>query len=238
MVAAADRRLSNPDGSHYATHKKLLKIPYLKGAISYFGLAAIKRHGKKDLLISDFLSAFIRNNTSCTDLNSFSANLKGALSNIVTRNILRQCASGFHICGYNKNGIPDFWFFSNCALAQNYCYKDFQDEYNNPSSHFLGRDAKSFGWNGSDKNSISNHIRTYRNGDLRVHEAAWKALDNIYLELIKFPDFVMLTKEQEYKEYVKFKCKIIAYYYKNWAKKQVIAPPIDVLLMTSKGYID
>lgn len=76
MIAAADRRLSNEDGSFHATQKKLLQIPYLNGAISYFGIATIPRNGKL-LCVSGWLRDFIRNNAQCKDLQSFSNTAMG-----------------------------------------------------------------------------------------------------------------------------------------------------------------
>jgi hypothetical protein len=235
MVAAADRRLLNMNGSYHATRKKLLPIPYLKGAISYFGLAMIPR-GNKSLYISDWLRAFIRNNSNCNDIKSFSTKLRDELSRVVPSSSLRQVPSGFHICGYNKNGIPDFWYFSNIRGMQGYQYADLRTEYDAPSSHFLDRDAKKYGWNGSDKSSVSNNVRIYRNGDLRAHVVAWEILDYILENLAKFPDFKKPTTVQRYGEYVKFKFEIIAYFYKNWARKQIIGRPIDVFVMTKDGY--
>jgi hypothetical protein len=231
IVAAADRRLSNEDGSYHATRKKLLPIPYLNGAISYFGLAMLTRHNKP-LYISDWLRAFIQNNVQCKDLKSFSNNLRDELSKIVSGNILNRVPSGFQICGYDSNGIPDFWFFSNIGGMQEYQYINLGEEYDAPSSHFLERDAIKNGWNGLDKNSVSNYVQIYRNGDFRAHVAAWEVLDFILANLAKFPDFKIPTTAQQYGEYVKFKFEIIAYLYKKWARKQIIARPIDVLVLT------
>jgi hypothetical protein len=236
IVAAADRRLSNKNGSYGGTRKKLFPIPYLKGAISYFGLAVLIFPDKSELFISDWLTAFIRKNAQCDDLASFSSNLRDELSRIVPGRILKQRPSGFHICGYNINGIPDFWYFSNIGRMQGYQYTDLMVEYGAPSSHFLDRDAKQYGWNGSDMSSVSNNIRIYRNGDLRAHVVAWEILDAILENLAKFPDFKKPTTLQRYGEYVKFKFEIIAYFYKNWARKQIIGRPIDVLVMTKDGY--
>jgi len=236
MVAAADRRLSYKNGSYGGTRKKLFQIPYLKGSISYFGLAVLINPDGSELFISDLLMAFIRKNSHCDDLPSFSINLRNELSRVVPGNILKQNLSGFHICGYDSNGIPDFWYFSNIGRMEGYQYTDLKMEYGAPSSHFLDRDAKEYGWNGSDKISVSNNIRIYRNGDLRAHVVAWEILDDILKNLGKFPDFKIPTTPLRYGEYVKFKFEIIAYFYKNWAMKQIIGRPIDVVVMTKDGY--
>jgi hypothetical protein len=203
IVAAADRRISNMNGSHRATRKKIFPISYFKGAISYFGLAIIT-YKNRELYIGEWLKAFISNNTHCVDLKSFSAKLRDELTQLVPENILREEPSGFHICGYNSKGIPDFWYFSNIGERQDYnYYKDLRNKYFTPSSHFLGRDAIEYGWNGSDKSSVSNQVRSYRNGDFRAHVIAWEALDDIFDKLAKFHDFRIPATPQQYREYVK-----------------------------------
>ena len=59
LVAAADRRISMPDGSYHSTQRKLFRIPYLNGAVAYFGLAAVYPGGRQAYL-STWLSDFIR----------------------------------------------------------------------------------------------------------------------------------------------------------------------------------
>jgi len=236
IIAAADRRLLNMDGSYHATRKKLFPIPYLNGAISYFGLAVFSRPNRPNLYISDWLKDFIRNNAHCNELMSFSTSLRDELSNLVPDSILGKVPSGFHICGYDSNGNPDFWYFSNIGEMREFRYSDLRTTYDVPSSHFLGRDAIREGWNGSDKASVSNHARVYRNGDIRAHVIAWEALDGIFAKLDQFPDFKKPTTLQQYGEYVKFKFEIIAYFYKKWANVQIIARPIDVCVLTNDGY--
>ena len=136
-----------------------------------------------------------------------------------------------------KNGLPDFWFLSNIGPMKGFNYTC-QDHYPEPSSQFLERDAKAnFGWDGSDPGSAkSNIVQVYRNGDFRMHVVAWEELDSIFKKMQNFPDFKRPRNPKEYGDYVKFKFEVIAYFYKKWAKKQIIARPIDVfVLMPSKN---
>ena len=231
MITAADRRISNLDGTYHSTRRKLFKIDYLNGAVSYFGQAAVCS-GRKKVFLSDWLPNFIRRTTDANDLRTFATRLRNELSRIMPKYILRKHPSGFHICGYQKNGLPDFWFLSNIGLMKGFNYIC-QDHYAEPLSQFLERDAKAnFGWDGSNLGSAkSNIVQIYRNGDFRVHVAAWEKLDSIFKELQNFPDFNRPRNPKQYGDYVKFKFEVIAYFYKIWAKKKIIARPIDVFVL-------
>jgi len=62
MIAAADRRITYLDGRH-ENWKKLFKIHYLQGAISYFGLAEFHIKGKTGVInLSSWLPLFIKEN--------------------------------------------------------------------------------------------------------------------------------------------------------------------------------
>jgi len=109
-----------------------------------------------------------------------------------------------------------------------------QDHYEVPSSNFLQRDAKeNFGWDGSNLRSAKNIVQIYRNGDFRLHVIAWDKIDSIFKELQNFPDFNRPRNPEQYRDYVKFKFEVIAYIYKKWAKRVIIARPIDVLVLHS-----
>ena len=46
IIAAADRRISNQDGSYHSTRQKRFRVPRISGAVSYFGLAEFP-HGER-----------------------------------------------------------------------------------------------------------------------------------------------------------------------------------------------
>ncbi len=235
VVAAADRRLSNPDGSYRCHRRKLFGIPYLHGAISYFGLAEVVPRGRSTYL-ADWLPGFILKQSGVVDLQTFVHNLWDELQRVAPNDLLRKNASGFHICGYDARGLPDFWYLSNIGSMENLVYTDIKGAYAAPASHFLRRDAKTkFGWDGTDPATAINDARTYYNGDIRAHAALWDILDASLAALFQFPDFRRPTTPRGYGEYVKFKFEVIAYVYKKWAKKEIIAPPIDVIVLHNLG---
>jgi hypothetical protein len=232
LVAASDRRISKLDGSYDSTRRKLFSIPYLNGAVAYFGLAMVYPKGRPQYM-SDWLPNFIKRHSSAISLGSFAESLQVELNRIVPPDILGKSPSGFHICGYSDARLPDFWYLSNIGSLQSFRYADLEPQYSTPSSHFLDRDARrAFGWDGVTPLSARNGVQTYRNGDFRAHVAAWDLLDGIYSRLLLFPDFKQPGTPEEYGEYVRFKFEVIAYIYKKWAKKKIIARPIDVLVLT------
>lgn len=232
MVAAADRRLSKPDGSYDSTRRKLFPICYLNGAISYFGLASVFPNGRRTYL-SEWLPNFIRGQSNALDLGTFANNLRSRLHEVVPRAILQRNPSGFHICGYNNFGLPEFWSLTNIGRLEGFQHVDFKAQYGPPSADFLGRDAKELGWDGSDPSSARNVTWTYRNGDFRAHVAAWESLDEILMKMFQFPDFRRPSNVREYEDYIRFKFEFIAYLYKKWARKILIGRPIDVIVLKS-----
>lgn len=166
-------------------------------------------------------------------MKTFADNLRAELHKLVPAAILKQNPSGFHICGYNASQLPEFWSLTNVGGLKGYNHVDFKSRYGSPSSDFLERDAKqTFGWDGIDPASAKSGVLTYRNGDFRSHVAAWESLDEIFSRLLQFPDFRRPTDPQTYGEYVKFKFEVVAYIYKKWARKQIIARPLDVIVLS------
>ena len=231
VVAAADRRLSYPGGGYADTRRKVLGIPHLHGAVSYFGLAEVYPSGHKQYL-DDWLTAFINNHSGVPDLGAFAHELRQGLHQVIPEHVLQEKASGFHMCGYNAQNLPDFWYLSNIGCMEQFVYADLKPRYDAPASHFLGRDAVAeLGWDGKDPSTAAKGGRTYRNGDIRGHEALWDALGEGLAALFHFDDFKRPSEPREYGEYIKFKFEVIAYAYKKWAKKKLIARPIDVVVV-------
>jgi len=229
VVAAADRRISL-DGEYADSRRKVLGIPYLHGAVSYFGLAKVYPPGREQWL-DDWLSVFINSHSAVTDLGAFACELGRELGRVIPQSVLKRNASGFHICGYNQRGLPDFWYLSNIGCMDQFVYRDLSQRYDVPASHFLGRDAPAnFGWDGVDPSTARDGHQTYRNGDIRGHEALWDALGRGLTALFHLDDFQGPGDPRQYGEYVKFKFEVIAYVYRKWAKKKIIDKPIDVLV--------
>lgn len=230
IVFAADRRITI-QGKYDSVRKKLFKIEYLNAGISYFGLALVFPNGKETYL-SEWLPAFIRNQSDAVDMQDFADRLRNTLNTIVPPQILKAYPSGFHLAGHNAKGYPDFFYVSNIGRLDKLKYVELRSQYYVPSSHFLNRDARGLGWDSNDPNSIRNKNLTYRNGDIKAHVVAWEKLDEIFNTLFQFPDFKSPITIDDYEHYVKAKFEMIAYVYRQFAKTEIIARPIDVFCLS------
>ncbi|MBI4590546.1 MAG: hypothetical protein HY725_17085 [Candidatus Rokubacteria bacterium] len=226
LVAAADRRISS-DGGYFGTHPKLFRIPYLHGAISYFGLAVFRDSAANTCRFWDWLPAFIKRQTGVRDLRTFAYNLRDALHQLIPADTLRKAPSGFHICGYNEQFFPDYWFLTNIREMKGYAPSRIESSYKAPGSHFLCRDAAKLGWDGQDPSSARSKVMMiYRNVDFRARAVVWKQLKHMW----QFPDFMRPQRSADYRDYVRFKFEFIAHLYRRWGRKEVIAKPIDVMV--------
>jgi hypothetical protein len=231
MIAAADRRLTTTAGKHAGTHRKLFPIPYHWGALSYFGLATFQAGGKLRSL-SEWLPAFIRKHSDTPDLRTFCRELHAGLEGFIPASVLEKNVSGFQICGYDKDLLPEYWFLTNIRAMNGPSPTEIKATYKAPAPHFRQNDVRQrFGWDGTDPASCRNGIQTYRHGDFRAHSAASDSVDNIVRDLSqRFPeDFRSPRSLPEYRDFVRFKFEFIAYIYKKWAKRVLIGGPIDVL---------
>ena len=229
MIAAADRRISKPDGSYHSTRRKVFEVPRIAGAVSYFGLAAFSQRGKQ-VFLSDWLPDFIQDSRAVS-IATFAQDLQQSLNSLVPGHILRTQPSGLHVCGFDAQGRPDFWYITNIGRMQGFEYTDLRSSYFQASSHFLGGDTTRFGLDPATGRAPMGHVQIFRNGDIRVHAIASEALDNALGALQQFPDFKVPRTLAEYGAYVRFKFEVIAYVYKRWAQQQIIARPIDVLVL-------
>ena len=230
LVFAADRRLTKLDGSFGGTRQKLFKIPYLEGGVSYFGLATVFPGGKPQYL-SDWLRSFITKHSHLTSLEAFAFELRTKLHVVIPSSILSKHASGFHICGYNSQGLPEFWYLSNIGGMEGFQYTNVQAQYADPAPHFLGHDAKRLGWDGQSLQSIRSGQWIYRNGDLRAHVVAFERLDQVLIDMLSFPDF---RKPKKPEDWVRFKFEFVAYFYRKFARKQIIGTPIDAFCLSKQ----
>ena len=230
LIFAADRRLTNPDGSYAGSKRKLFPIPYLAAGISYFGLAEVfPKRGRGYL--SDWLKDFIIKQSSLKSLRDFAFQLREELHSVIPADILAKNASGFHLCGYSSQGLPEFWFLSNIGGMQGFKYANLQPRYPEPTADFLERDARSLGWDGSVPSSIQSASYVYRNGDFRAHVVAFERLDNVLTDMLSFPDFKNPNKPEDW---VRFKFEFVAYLYKKFARRQIIGRPIDAFCLSKQ----
>jgi len=168
--------------------KKAIQNPLPECGHQLFRLGTGFPNGRRQYL-SDWLPVFIRKNSGAQNLGDFSSTLRDELHKIVPSSVLGANASGFHIGGYNAQGIPEFWFLTNIGGMDDFRYKDLAPRYSDPSSDFLRRDAVKLGWDGTNPASVASVIQIYRNGDFRAHVAAWEKLDGMLAQLLGFPDF-------------------------------------------------
>lgn len=229
IIAAADRRITYPDGSH-KNWNKLFKISYLNGAISYYGLAEFPINGGKGkITLPDWIQSFIRRNANVDSMKSFCFNLHDEINRLVPPSLLQRYASGFHICGYDKLGYPDFWSIKNYRKYENFVHQDVAGFYSAPANDFrINLNEK--GWDGKDPSSVKGMI-IYRNGDIRAHGLIFSEVDKIYESLSHFQDFHKINSPLDYKDFVKLKFEILSYIYNKMTKKKIIGGTIDVLLL-------
>ncbi len=251
VIAAADSRIVDEVRGRVEDKKrKIFLLPRLRGAVSFFGLAEVwVDDRRKDMSL--WLSEFIRTSADMSSLQSFSEGLREALRGVVPETALGATHSGFHICGFRDDDLPDFWFLTNIGKLNDpapFMYGDFHPRYDPPSSHFLGRDARTrFGWNGKDPTSLKAlgtrglSYQMYRNGDFKPHVIAWDIMDLPLWMLGKFGVLRGPDSPEEHARYLKAKFEFMAAmsekFYLVDGKPHVsyIGRPIDVILMTPDG---
>ena len=235
LIAAADRRITVP-GASPRVRRKVFRIPHLHATVSYFGVAQVTSgHGQE--WMSSWLPNFIVAQSAVPDLETFGQTLREHLQRVIRPEVLESNPSGFHLCGYNEDLLPEFWHFANIGRIERLYYRAFKATYGPLSPDFLGRDAAiCFGWDGCDPRSARNGVRAYRNGDLRAHVALWEDLDRSLLKkLFRFPGFHPPQTPSDAGKYVKFKFELLSYVYKHWADQVIVSRPIDVYVTHNIG---
>ena len=229
IIAAADRRITCTDGSH-RNWQKLFPISYLNGAISYYGLAEFPINGRIGKInLRSWIPNFITRNANVDSMKSFCFNLHNEISQLVPPSLLQRYPSGFHICGYDKLGYPDFWSIKNYKLYVNYVHHDISGSFSEPSND-LRINLYDKGWDGKDPSAVKGFL-IYRNGDIRTHGLIFSQLDMIFSNLSQFKDFNKIDSPQSYRDFVEQKFKILSYIYNKRTKEKIIGGDIDVLLL-------
>lgn len=221
IIFAADRRISK-SFRYFGLNKKIFQIPNLNAGIGFFGLAEIPDRSNT-IYMGDWLMNFIRRNSHITVIHDFAHTLSDNLNTNVPNNIKNTYISGFHIAGYNSNGIPEFWFVRNVRDDRVTVTGIYE-----PREDFLRGHAQNVGYNGSNPNSaITGRSFIYRNGDIRSHVDAWNNLDNAFKNLLQHTDFKTLKNITDYENWIRFKFEIISYFYKKYCNQSIIGRPID-----------
>jgi hypothetical protein len=217
IVFAADRRISNAQtGVYLDTRKKIFELPWLNSGIGYFGLAEVPSATRSQPM-QEWLQAFIRENSTSSSLKDFSQRLASDLNKAIPTQWHSRIRSGFHVAGFNDNGEAEFWFIRNIDDAGSLTLGKYKVR-----EEFQRRDAS---------NLKTNEVQIYRNGDIRAHVAAWEKIDQSFGLLLSLNGFRKLRDSKDYKEWVRFKMEMIAYFYRKYQKHPIIARPIDVILI-------
>jgi hypothetical protein len=225
IVLAADRRVTI-NGKFHSNRRKLFKIDHLNAGVGYFGLA----QRSQTEFFSGWLPNFIKNSADAKSPEEFAHRLCDVLNKSVSKDLLKQYGSGFHVCGYNAANLPVLWFVRNIGGMDGAAYIDFHDSYT-ITEDFLSRDAKKYGFDGSSAKVNQGFIQYYVNGDVRAFHAIWKQLDPPIQALLSQPDFNQPKVVEDLEQIVKWKMGVIASFYKRFAKQKIIGTPIDVVIL-------
>ena len=76
--------------------------------------------------------------------------------------------------------------------------------------------------------------KTWWNGDIRAHVAAWEALDMAFGGMTQLPEFRHLTRPDDYAKWVQFKLGVIAAFYKRYCTTSIIGGPVDAFAITPR----
>jgi len=236
IVCCADTRLTFRDITNpkekYIKGRKLFKIEYLNGSVSFWGATALFENSKQKSL-SEWLPVFIKKSSHHTTLRAFAEELRYELNKKMHKPFLGKEASGFHLCR-----IPEFMHFSNCGLDQQTGnYGNITDSFRGIGEDFLGRDISHFKWDGSvDNYPPIRGIQLYRNGSIKVHSLAWDKLDEVFATLFRFPDFKYpySYKDEDVIKFTKQKLNFISSIYNNWAKTKIVGAPWDIIILRFK----
>lgn len=232
-IAAADEWLSNSKGFH-SIRKKIFPIKRLNCCISYFGLAAYKINGK-DIYIGDLIQKFIANDFISQTIKEFSCNIKNNLNSKIPNTVLSQEGSGFHICGFEANGLPVLYHFSNISGMNDIFYGTNSNSYNDVTEDFIGRDANNFGYDPNNLTFNESGIFEYRNGDLSIHVNLSKDLLSTLKKIPEYGNYVNLRGPYHYAKMIDMLYKIIIKIQKEWAKKQRIGGKNTILIIKKTG---
>lgn len=152
ILFVSDRRITLPGKSPPKFMRKILEVKHLNAGIGYYGLAEIQ----PNVYLSSWLPNFVNHSAETGSLRQLANNLCAELNRQVNKSWLRKLPSGFHLCGYNTDGLPELWHICNHGMEGN-DYKDFASEYG-VSEDFLRRDAVVQGFDGQNTMEMSGHF--------------------------------------------------------------------------------
>jgi len=231
IVFVADSKVTS-NGKHHSQCAKILKVPYLRAAVGFFGLAEINGEST-----ASYLNNFITRNTSITELGKWAHALKDSLAASIGRTVLSANRIGLHFCGFNKDDLPEFWFLTNIPGMEGHLYSAPLPEIA-IKEHFLTSDIQAHLENGATNKLKEPMHQVYRNGDPRVHGYA-TIIDDLIRGLLQHNDFRKPRAVKDYLEIVKMKMEIMCKIYSTLAINSCIGTPIKAFAFNKrKGFIE
>lgn len=234
-IAAADQLLTTKKGFH-AIKKKIFAVKRLNCSISYFGIASFRMSSNsKEIFIGNIIESFISNDSTSQTIGQFAANIRAHLITVIPATVLSQANSGFHICGFESNGLPVLYHFSNISGMNGIYYGSPSQNYNNLTEDFAGRDAAQFGFNSTNMTFTRGGIQEYRNGDLSIHIHLARNLLSTMSSIQQYSNYISLSGPYEFSSLIELLYKIIISIQKRWAKTQLIGGKSTIMIIKRTG---
>ena len=243
IIACADRRITYKEGTQLKnlprTTKKLFKIDYLNSCLSYWGNTRAKSDFGNFELLSSWLPNFIKRNSHIDNLAEFASCLQKKLNQKMHSNDLKTWASGFHLCGFNKERVPEFYHFSNASWDnEKDKYFNVSHKFSELTADFADEHFKEF-FIGEEINWLNikqTGKRVYRNGDFIVQDAMWEKLDKTLKEIFDTSNFSFKIEKNDENliKYYQFKLKFIGDIYQKWGRTKNVGGPFDIVVIRPK----
>jgi len=227
ILHVADRRITE-NGKFHSNRRKVFRIPYLNTGVGYFGLAQIN---DKEYF-SDWLPNFINKNSDAQTIGQFAERLCDALNRTVEKFRLLKMVSGLHICGYNADHHPEFWIVRNSKVFDEVkgVYRDLKQEYYY-QEEFLSQGAKKLGFTTINEKVPGHRYMYYVNGDVRAFHHIWRQLDDPIDRMFAGENFKSPKTKAEFEEVAKWKLKVIASFYNQFARQKIIGQPVNAFIL-------
>jgi hypothetical protein len=221
LVQVADRRITI-GGRYHSSRRKIFAIPYLNASIGYFGLAQPRRND----YFSSWVPNIIRHGSSVNSLSVFANYFESELNKYVSKSLLLRNPSGFHLCGFANDGIPEFYFIRNIDHMNGPFYNGFRDHYFT-NEHFRMRDAIRRE-NGAERSlsEVSNSVFWYVNGDLRSFWNFWLPADQFVRQVASDVSF---SRPSTLSDRAKWKLESLSSFYQAFARERIVGKPIDAI---------
>lgn len=240
ILTVADRRITYPENhpKHLKPEhqRKIFKIPYLVATVGYFGLAYYRNKAHHPPIpLSDWLDDFINKNHDVATMGEFAGRLQEKLNSSMEKADVLRMRTGFHICGYNDNGFPEFWIVRNSGDDYS---KPWRDYYGCKES-FLSCDAPKIGYTKERPDTGEYKQHFYINGDTEPFHRVWHSLNMFANGMMQRGDFkgrgpYALNEDSELKEIAKWQMKVIGNFYSKFIKHtgaKIIGGEADVFVL-------